>query len=108
MLSAFHSYERNQTGASGKPRAATVWKSRGLTDRKTRGQGIGKSRGSGFGKNPEIRSVGNQPLLHCKSNQISRALDAEDVQQLGFVILDGAHGNLQVGRNLFHALALRD
>src|SRR5436190_2121209 len=100
-------YERSAAGASGKPRGQGS-EIPELTSRKSRVQGPRYRGVQGSRRTPKIKSVGREPLLHGISDQISRVLDAEDVQQLGFVILDGTHGNLQVSCNLFHALALRD
>ena len=52
-------------------------------------------------------SLGDDVLFDYEPDEIGRAAEAKCLKELGFVVLDGPDGDVELGRDLFHALALR-
>jgi hypothetical protein len=55
-----------------------------------------------------VSLAGNEALPDGELDEIGGGIDPECLRQLGFVILDGSHGQPELRRDLFHAFPLRD
>src|SRR5262245_39704150 len=52
-------------------------------------------------------SLGDDALFEGEPDEIGRAAEAKCLKEMRFVVLDGPDGDVEIGRDFLHALALR-